>query len=87
MREESYRDFSARLGAAIGSHSSSETRLKTLRTRSGYSQNGLARESGVPVRTIQQYEQRQKDINKAGFESIIKLAAALSCEPYDLLEK
>ena len=88
MSEESYKDFKSRLDAALtGSHSSSETRLKVMRTRSGYSQSGLARESGVPVRTIQQYEQRQKDINKAGFESIIKLAAALSCEPYDLLEK
>ena len=64
----------------------SETRLRHYRRKSGLSQSQLAAESGIPVRTIQQYEQRQKDINKAALESIIKLAAALSCEPELLFE-
>ena len=87
MNEEHYQEFSYRLEEAVSSsRASGETRLKTLRLRSGYSQSGLAAASGVPVRTIQQYEQRQKDINKAAFESIIKLAAAIGCEPSVLLE-
>ena len=43
--------------------------------------------SKVPVRTIQQYEQRQKNINKANAEYVITLAHVLCCEPIDLMEK
>ena len=87
MSEEHYLKFRAHIDEAVSAgKTSTDTVLKTLRVRSGYSQSGLAAASGVPVRTIQQYEQRQKDINKAAFESIIKLAAALSCEPSALLE-
>lgn len=43
--------------------------------------------SGVAVRSIQQYEQRQKDINKASFSTVVALASALHCTtPMDLYE-
>ena len=42
-----------------------ETNLKLFRQNAGLSQRELAEQSGVPLRTIQQYEQRQKNINKA----------------------
>ena len=90
MSQDSYAEFRARLESAIEAYrlaSGQITRLKQLRQQRGLSQSQLAAQSGVPVRTIQQYEQRQKDINKAAFESIIKLAAALSCEPAQLLER
>ena len=64
-----------------------ETNLKTLRTKLGMSQRELAEASGVPLRTIQQYEQRQKNINKAQGEYLIMLAQALCCEVPDLIEK
>ena len=64
-----------------------DTRLKDLRTKCGLSQSALAKKSGVPIRTIQQYEQRQKDINKARFEYIMMLASALNCEPSALFER
>ena len=41
----------------------------------------------VPLRTIQQYEQRQKSINKAMAERLIMLAKVLCCEVEDLIEK
>ena len=41
------------------------TNLRTLREAAGLSQSQLAKASGVGVRSIQLYEQRQKDINKA----------------------
>lgn len=63
------------------------TNLKRYRLNAGLSQAQLAEESGVPLRTIQQYEQRQKNINKAQAEYVIRLAKALYCEPEDLLEK
>ena len=64
-----------------------DTNLKSLRNNSGLSQKELAVLSGVPLRTIQQYEQRQKNINKAQAEYLIKLAQALSCAPSDLIER
>lgn len=63
------------------------TKLKQYRQRAGLSQSQLAEESGVPLRTIQQYEQRQKNINMARAEYVIKLAKALYCKPEELLEK
>lgn len=63
-----------------------QTSLARLRAYAGYSQSMLARASGVPVRTIQQYEQRQKDISKAGARQLDQLARALYCDPQTLLE-
>jgi len=63
-----------------------ETKLKQMRQRAGMSQSELAEQSGVPVRTIQQYEQRQKSINKAQAEYLMMLARALHCNAEDLIE-
>ena len=51
------------------------------------SQSELAQQAGVSVRTIQQYEQRRKDINKAQTETLLKIARALVCTVEDLVEK
>ena len=64
-----------------------ETNLKRIRTSYGYSQAELARQSDVSLRSIQMYEQRRKDINKASVETIYNLAKALGCEIEDLMEK
>lgn len=64
-----------------------ETNLKLLRRRTGLSQRELAELSGVPLRTIQQYEQRKKNINKAQAEYLIMLARVLCCDVIDLIEK
>ena len=66
---------------------SRETRLKHYRNQVGLSQSQLAEKSGIPLRTIQQYEQRQKNINMARAEYIVRLAKALYCSPEDLIEK
>ncbi len=63
-----------------------DTNLKVLRLRLGLSQSELAEFSDVPVRTIQQYEQRRKDINKANAEYLVMLSRALSCRVEDLME-
>ena len=62
------------------------TNLKTRRMAAGLSQSGLAKETGVSVRTIQQYEQRQKDINKASVERLLAFAKRLYCDVEDLME-
>lgn len=64
-----------------------ETNLKHLRKTLGITQRELAEQSGVPLRTLQQYEQRQKDINKAQAEYLIALSKVLSCPPEALIEK
>ena len=53
----------------------------------GCSQAELAKKSGVGLRSIQLYEQRKKDINKAGAESLYKISKVLGCAMEDLLER
>ena len=62
------------------------TKLQSCRKRAGLSQSELAAVSGVPVRTIQQYEQRQKNINHARACQVAALANTLCCRVEDLLE-
>ena len=64
-----------------------ETNLKLLRQQNGLSQKELAEISGVPLRTIQQYEQRQKSINKAQAEYLVLLSRALNCSVEHLIER
>ena len=64
-----------------------DTNLKKKRNQAGYSQKQLAEISGVPIRTIQQYEQRQKNINKAQVEYLLKLSTTLCCDVESLIEK
>ena len=64
-----------------------ETNLKRIRTVYGCSQRELAEMSGVGLRSIQMYEQRNKDINKAQSESLYHLAKVLGCTMEDLLEE
>ena len=62
------------------------TNLKTLRLNAGLSQRELAEISDIPVRTIQQYEQKQKNINAAKVETVVKLAKALNTSVEKLME-
>lgn len=64
-----------------------ETRLKYQRLFSKYTQQELAHASGVSLRSIQMYEQRRKNINKASAETLYRLAKSLHCHMEDLLEK
>ena len=64
-----------------------DTNLKIRRQRNGLSQRELAEATGISIRTIQQYEQRQKNINKAQAESLVVLAQVLYCNVEDLIEK
>lgn len=63
-----------------------DTNLKLRRMEAGFTQKELAEQTGIPVRTIQQYEQRQKNINKASAEYVLALSKVLVCEPERLLE-
>ncbi|MBP1587091.1 MAG: helix-turn-helix transcriptional regulator [Clostridia bacterium] len=61
--------------------------LKRIRTAYGCTQSELARLSGATLRSIQMYEQRQKDINKASANTLYGIAKVLGCAIEDLIER
>ena len=65
---------------------SSSTKLQAIRKRTGLSQKELALASGVNVRTLQQYERRDKDIKKAAAGKLIALSRVMHCSPESLLD-
>ena len=62
------------------------SRLSRRRIECRLTQAELAQMSSVPLRTLQQYEQKQKNINNARAEYVISLAKCLYCSPEELLE-
>lgn len=64
-----------------------KTRLAKARQNCEMSQSALSRESGVPIRQIQLFEQRQRDINKTSGATLLRMANALHCDIEDLLER
>ncbi|MBQ7163722.1 MAG: helix-turn-helix transcriptional regulator [Clostridia bacterium] len=63
-----------------------ETKLKKIREARQLSQSELAALSGVKKRSIQLYEQKVNDIDKAQAQTLYKLSRVLGCTIEDLLE-
>lgn len=63
-----------------------ETNLKRIRMAYGCTQADLAKKSGVSLRSIQMYEQRNKDINKANADTLYRISKVLGCSMEDLIE-
>ena len=63
-----------------------ETNLKRIRKYAGLTQKQLAELSGVPIRQIQLFEQRQRDINHTKAIDVVKLGRVLGCRPEELLQ-
>jgi DNA-binding XRE family transcriptional regulator len=61
-------------------------RIQAYRKLLGMSQSQLASESGVNLRTLQQYEIGAKDINKASVATVLALSRVLKCDVKDLCE-
>ena len=64
----------------------SESKLKTARKHCGLTQEELSHESGVSLNTIRAYVRKGKDINKAQFDIVLRLAKALKCDITELLD-
>ena len=62
------------------------TKLQRIRKARGLTQRELAQKSGVDIRSIQMYEQRKNDINKAQADTLAKIARCLNCQMEDLME-
>ena len=81
-------DISNFIAAADALHAREypQTNLKRIREIAGLSQSQLAEQAGISLRSIQMYEQRNKDVNKAQAITLAKIARTLGCEVEDLLE-
>lgn len=71
---------------SIYAGSKETSNLKERREARRMTQRELAAASGVPLRTIQQYEQRRKDIRKAAVGQVLSIARAVGCRLEDILE-
>lgn len=81
--EMDIRSFCEKLDELTGNNIN---KLKKRREEMGYSQKKLAEITEIPIRTIQQYEQGQKDINKASGLYLLKIKQALMCRIEDIME-
>lgn len=61
-------------------------KLKEIRTQQGLSQSLLSKEANVSLKTLQAYEQGDRDIKKAQAETVYKLAKALNCKMEELID-
>ena len=67
-------------------NSKKEINLRRIRISAGLSQKQLADKAKVSIRSIQMYEQRNNDINKAQVDILFRLSKTLGCKIEDLFE-
>lgn len=60
--------------------------LKHYRKQAGLSQAQLAEQAGISPRTLQDYEQGQKPLEKAAAITVLTLARILGCTVEDLID-
>lgn len=77
IRELSLDNACAVIDKRIRERASASTRLQACRKRLGLSQKELAAYSGVNLRTLQQYETGDKDINRAAADKVCALSRVL----------
>jgi transcriptional regulator with XRE-family HTH domain len=63
-----------------------KTKLKAMRELRGLSQSQLAKESGVPLRALQYYEQGRLNFNHSKIDKVFSIALALNCDVEDILD-
>lgn len=59
--------------------------LKHYRTKAGLTQKALAELIGISPRTLQDYEQGSKPLEKAAAITVLNMAKALGCTVEDLI--
>ena len=64
-----------------------DTRLDLLRQANDYTQAGLAEATGIPLRTIQEYCQGRKPLEKVSIVRCLLLAKALGCKVEDMIDQ
>lgn len=66
--------------------SSKTSKIKARREMMGISQAELAKRADISVRTLQQYEQKRKNINNAAAITLVNICNVLHCDVRDLME-
>ena len=59
--------------------------LKFIRKHAQLTQAELAERSGVSLRMIRAYEQKQQDLSRAEVQTVFNLSRVLGCQPADLI--
>ncbi len=86
LHEADIEKFVDVMDAKIKHHiKNSPTNLAILRKGKNLSQAELAEKSGVSLRMIQLYEQKQNDINKAQISTVSNLSKALKCTMEEII--
>jgi transcriptional regulator with XRE-family HTH domain len=62
------------------------TKLKEIREKNNLSQSQLAEQIDTSIRTLQAYEQGQRDFVGAKLETILKACITLKCSLKDMFE-
>ncbi len=83
---EASEDRAADTVSSIIARKNTVSGLQYQRRICGYSQKELAERSGVNLRTLQQYEQKTKEIDRASVQTVKALADVLGCRMEDILE-
>lgn len=63
-----------------------KSKLQIIRKARGFTQQQLSEASGVTLRMVQLYEQKQNDLSKAQVNVAIGLAKALGCSIEDIID-
>jgi len=80
--ERVFDEFKHIINKSIGK----ETNLQYIRKRRNLTQKELSLLSNVSIRTIQEYEGRYKDINKASAITLKNMSNVLNCSILDIME-
>lgn len=62
------------------------TKLRILRVQRGMSRTELSDKSGVPLRTLEKYEQFEGQINGTKLRTLCDLSKALDCKIPDIID-
>ena len=85
FKDKTFDDFTIYMDELISTNNK-DTNLKKLRNANGLSQSELSAKANVTIRSIQMYEQRHNDINKAQYSNLVKLAEALNTNVKEICE-
>ena len=86
LHEADVSTFVKEADTVMGRAIAGESRLAAARKARGFTQQQLADAAEVSLRMVQLYEQRQNDLAKASFSTVLNLARALGCAPEELLD-
>jgi transcriptional regulator with XRE-family HTH domain len=62
------------------------TKLRIIRVRRGMSQSELSEATGIPLKSIQRYEQVAKKVDAARLDTLCTLSEVLDCKITDIIE-